>query len=77
MTRHELECAIRDAILRGESAYMYMTHDETRSLGMAVTLPSPQTSGTYTQQRTYATLEARKLADEIENTPLPSSRQWD
>lgn len=66
MTRHELETAICGAIMRGETAYMYMTHEETRSYGTAVTLPSPQTSGTYTQQRTYAMLEARKLADELQ-----------
>lgn len=52
--------------MRGETAYMYMTHEETRSYGTAVTLPSPQKSGTYTQQRAYAMLEARKLADELQ-----------
>jgi len=66
MTRHELETAICGAIMRGESAYLYMTHESHRSFGTAVTLPSPQKSGTYTQQRTYAMLEARKLADELQ-----------
>jgi hypothetical protein len=55
MTQQQLVNNIASFIMRGEK-FHYLVKDE---------LPSPQRSGTYTQQRTYALLKAREIVDNL------------
>ena len=55
MTQQQLVNNIASFIMRGEK-FHYLVKDE---------LPSPQRSGTYTQQQTYALLKAREIVDNL------------
>lgn len=54
---------IMQAILRGDSQIRF----EARQFEAILPLPTPQRSGTHTQQSTYARMKAREMAERVAN----------
>lgn len=58
MNRFDLLTNIKTAILNGEGTFSINNE-------VVVSLPSPQTSGTGTQQSTYAAMKAQEIVDQV------------
>ena len=60
MNRYELTEKITRAILMGKETYVFKQEDAPE---LTCKLPSPQRTGTYTQQETYARMQASAIVD--------------
>ena len=60
MNKYELTQKITRAILMGQETYVFNQED---SADLTCKLPSPQRAGTYTQQETYARMQASAIVE--------------
>lgn len=60
MNKYELTQKITRAILMGQDTYVFSQGDAP---DLTCKLPSPQRAGTYTQQETYARMQASAIVD--------------
>lgn len=59
---------IYQAIMDGMDMVIVAARDKKREYAFDLYLPSPQTTGTYTQRSTYARLAAQKMNDSVKQS---------
>ena len=80
MNKYELTEQITRAILMGRETYVFKQEDAPE---LTCKLPSPQRAGTYTQQETYARMQASAIVDLFQekvnrsDNPTTTSNRYD
>jgi hypothetical protein len=80
MNKYELTQKITRAILMGQDTYVFSQGDAP---DLTCKLPSPQRAGTYTQQETYARMQASAIVELFQekvngsDNPTTTSNRYD
>lgn len=80
MNKYELTEQITRAILMGRETYVFKQEDAPE---LTCKLPRPQRAGTYTQQETYARMQASAIVDLFQekvnrsDNPTTTSNRYD